>query len=157
MNNQNLPQNSQDLADQALSESQKSDQFAETLHSLEQIIERSANQLAELDEEYKNFRQMLKNYFENDTQLAAAEDQATEVKAQVKERKASLQLEPQVVDLQIKIKEVNERRKELQESLSNHLLNHNKLTNSTSFDTSDGDQWEYKINAKIKSRPKRSK
>lgn len=157
MNKQDSSQSSQDLAGQALSEAQQSDQFAETLHSLEQIIERSANQLSELDEEYKNLRQMLKNYFDNDTQLSAAEEQVSEVKAQLKERKASLQLEPQVVDLQIKIKEVNERRKELQESLSNHLLNHNKLTNSTSFDTSDGDQWEYKISAKIKSKPKRSK
>jgi len=156
MNNQNQPQNSQDLADQALDESQRSDQFAETLQSLEHVIERNANQLNEMKEELKKRRQMLKNYFENDTQLAEAEEQAVEFKNQVKERKAGLQLEPQVVDLQVKIKELRERQKETQETLSNHLVNHHRMTNSTSFDTSDGDQWEYQVQAKIKAKPKRS-
>jgi len=156
MNNQNKPQNSQDLANQALDESLQSDQFAETLQSLEQVIERNANQLSEMKDELKKRRQMLKNYFENDTQLAEAEEQAVEFKNQVKERKASLQLEPQVVELQVKIKELREREKEIQETLSNHLVNHYRMTNSTSFDTSDGDQWEYRIQAKIKAKPKRN-
>jgi hypothetical protein len=155
MNNQNKPQNSQDLATQALDESQQSDQFAETLQSLEQVIERNANQLSEMKDELKKRRQMLKNYFENDTQLAEAEEQAIEFKNQVKERKAGLQLEPQVVDIQVKIKELREREKEVQETLSNHLVNHYRMTNSTSFDTSDGDQWEYRVQAKIKAKPKR--
>lgn len=156
MNNQDQSQNSQDLATQALDESQRSDQFAETLQSLEKVIERNANQLNELKEELKKRRQMLKNYFENDVQLAEAEEQAIDYKNQVKERKLGLQLEPQVVDLQVKIKELRERQKEIQETLSNHLVNHYRMTNSTSFDTSDGDQWEYQIQAKIKAKPKRS-
>ena len=156
MNNQNKPQNSQDLATQALDESQQSDQFAETLQSLEKVIERNANKLSEMKDELKKRRQMLKNYFENDTQLAEVEEQAIEFKNQVKERKIGLQLEPQVVDLQVKIKELREREKETQETLSNHLVNHYRMTNSTSFDTSDGDQWEYQVQAKIKAKPKRS-
>ena len=156
MNNQNKPQNSQDLATQALDESQQSDQFAETLQSLEKVIERNANKLSEMKDELKKRRQMLKNYFENDTQLAEVEEQAIEFKNQVKERKTGLQLEPQVVDLQVKIRELREREKETQETLSNHLVNHYRMTNSTSFDTSDGDQWEYKVQAKIKAKPKRS-
>ena len=156
MNNQNQSQNSQDLAAQALDESQRSDQFAETLQSLEKIIERNANQLNELKEELKKRRQMLKNYFENDVQLAEAEEQAIDYKNQVKERKIGLQLEPQVVDLQVKIKELRERQREIQETLSNHLVNHHRMTNSTSFDTSDGDQWEYQIQAKIKAKPRRN-
>lgn len=155
MNNQNQPPSSQDLATQALQESEQSDQFAETLQSLEKVIERNANQLDEMKDELKKRRQMLKNYFENDTQLAEVEEQAIEYKNQVKERKASLQFEPQVVDLQVKIKELRERQKETQETLSNHLVNHHRMTNSTSFDTSDGDQWEYQIQARIKAKPKR--
>ena len=155
MNNQTPPPNSQDLATAALKESEQSDQFAETLQSLEKVIERNANKQAEFKDELKNLRQMLKNYFENDTQLAAAEEQAVDYKNQVKERKAGLQLEPQVVDLQVKIKELRERQKETQETLSNHLVNHHRMTNSTSFDTSDGDQWEYQVQAKIKAKPKR--
>ena len=156
MNNQSQSQNSQDLATQALDESQRSDEFAETLQSLEKVIERNANQLNELGEELKKRRQMLKNYFENDAQLAEAEEQAIDYKNQVKERKNGLQLEPQVVDLQVKIKELRERQREIQETLSNHLVNHYRMTNSTSFDTSDGDQWEYQVHAKIKAKPKRN-
>jgi hypothetical protein len=152
----NKSQTSQDLATQALEESQQSDQFAETLQSLEQIIERNANQLSELKEDLKKRRSMLGNYFENDAQLSEAEEQAVEYKNQVKERKAGLALEPQVVELQVKIKELRERQKEIQESLSNHLVNHHRMTNSTSFDTSDGDQWEYQVQGKIKAKPKRN-
>ena len=82
----NKSQTSQDLATQALEESQQSDQFAETLQSLEQIIERNANQLSELKEDLKKRRSMLGNYFENDAQLSEAEEQAVEYKNQVKER-----------------------------------------------------------------------
>ncbi|MFH1959147.1 MAG: hypothetical protein ABIJ22_02345 [Patescibacteria group bacterium] len=148
--------NNKDLAQQALEESERSDQFAETLQSLEQIIERNANQLEELNEELKKRRSMLQSYFENDTKLAEAEEQALQYKSQVKERKGQLQLEPQVVDLQVKVKELKERQKEIQETLSNHLVNHHRMTNATSFDTSDGDQWEYQIHAKIKAKPKNS-
>ena len=45
--------------------------------------------------------------------------------------------------------------KELEETLSNHLVNYHSLTHSNSFDTSDGDQWEFSITAKIKPRKKR--
>lgn len=154
MNNSDQSQSSQDLVAQALDESTKSDEFAETLQSLEKVIERNANQLSELKDDLKNQRQMLKNYFENDVQLAEAEEQAMTYKNQVKERKGNLQQEPQVVELKLKIKEINERKKEVEETLSNHLVNHHRLTNSTSFDTSDGDQWEYRINAKVKPKPK---
>ncbi len=156
MSDQDQTKDSQDLAAQALDESQQSDQFAETLQSLEQIIERNANQLSELKDELKNRRQMLKNYFENDNQLAEAEEQAESYKGQIKERKASLQLEPQVVEIQVKMKELKDRQREIQDTLSNHLVNHHRLTNSTSFDTSDGDQWEYQVQAKIKAKPKRN-
>lgn len=156
MNNQDPSQPSKDLASQALEESEQSDQFAETLQSLEKIIERNANQMEEVKDELKKRRTMLKNYFENDTKLADAEEQAVEYKSQVKERKGQLQLEPQVVDLQVKIKELKDRQNEISETLSNHLVNHHRLTNSTSFDTSEGDQWEYKIQAKIKAKPKSS-
>ena len=45
--------NNQNLAQQALEESDRSDQFAETLQSLEQVIERNANQMEEIKDELK--------------------------------------------------------------------------------------------------------
>lgn len=142
-----------DLATQALNEAAESDKFAETLQSLEQVIERNAQNLEEVKNELKERRQMLRNYFENDTQLSEAEEQLSEFKTGVKARKMVLQEEPQAVEIKIKLKELNERKKEIEESLSNHLVNHHRLTNAHSFDTSDGDQWEYTVSAKVKSRP----
>ncbi|HYD35682.1 MAG TPA: hypothetical protein VD999_06445 [Vitreimonas sp.] len=131
-----------------------SDQIAQTLTSLQNVIERNANELERLGEEIKHKRESLKNIFENDTQLGEAEAQMQVVSEQLKERKAKLQSDPQVTSLKVQIGEINEQKKELEETLSNHLVNYYQLTNSTSFDTSDGDQWEFNIRAKVKPRKK---
>lgn len=143
-NNQSKP-----VADEV----QASDQFAQTLSSLEKLIERSANQLEELKAQIKERKQMLSACFANDEKLSEVDEKLAEFKLLTKERKTKLLQEPQVVDLNIKLKELTERKKELEESLSNHLVNHYSMTNSTSFDTSDGDQWEYIIQGRVKAKP----
>ena len=157
-------QSGDDLAQKALAaqsapaasdtEAAESDQFAETLTALEALIERNATQLEEIKQELKERREMLGSYFENDSTLSEVEDQAKAFAQQVKERKTQLQHEPQVVDLKTRIKELQERTKEIEDTLSNHLVKHYQMTNSTSFDTSDGDQWEYVLKGKVKARPK---
>jgi len=52
------------------------------------------------------------------------------------------------------IGELKEQQKEIEETLSNHLINYHAMTNSKSFDTSDGDQWDFSIKAKIRPRKK---
>lgn len=129
-----------------------SDQIAESLTYLQQIIERNAQELERIQEELKLKRESLKSVFENDPQLLESEEQAQAVSMQVKERKAQLQNSPQATSLKSNIGDLNEQKKEIEETLSNHLVNYYSLTNSTSFDTSDGDQWEFKIKAKVNSR-----
>jgi len=143
---------SQNLANDALAEVNESDKLAETLESLQRIIERNADELEEVGKKLREFRESLRNYFENDTDLSEAESQATQFVEQLKTRKAQLRNHPQVVTLHNKIGEANEKKKEIQEALSNHLLNYYTLTNSTSFDTSDGDQREFTIKASVRSR-----
>ena len=75
--------------------------------------------------------------------------------SKMKERKSQLQSDPQVTSLKIMIAELKEQQKELEETLSNHLINYHSLTNSKSFDTSDGDQWDFSIKAKIRPRGKK--
>lgn len=129
-----------------------SDQIAESLTYLQQIIERNAQELGRIQEELKQKRESLKSVFENDPQLAETEEQAQAVSMQVKERKSQLQNSPQATQLKNGIGELNEQKKEIEETLSNHLVNYYSLTNSTSFDTSDGDQWEFQIKAKVNPR-----
>jgi chromosome segregation ATPase len=133
-------------------EAAQSDQVAQTLSSLQNVIERNANELTRIGDELKNKRESLKNVFDNDTDLAVAEEQVQELSNQVKERRAKMQADPQVTTLKVQIGELNEQKKEIEETLSNHLVNYYQMTNSTSFDTSDGDQWEFNIRAKVKAR-----
>ncbi len=133
-------------------EAAQSDQVAVALSSLQNVIERNATELQRLSDELKEKREMMKNVFENDTELATAEEQVSLIATQLKERKAKLQSEPQVTTLKVQIGELNEQKKEVEETLSNHLVNYYQMTQSTSFDTSDGDQWEFKISARVKSR-----
>lgn len=140
---------SADLAADA-AEVAASDQVAETLNSLQSVIERNADQLDTIKKKLKEFREQLRNVFENDTSLAEAQEQAAQFTQQVKEQKAKLQTDPQVTSLKVKIGELNEQKKEIEEALSDHLVNYYALTNSRSFDTSDGDQREFEIKASVK-------
>lgn len=133
-----------------------SDNLANTIMSLQNIIERNADALDEVKDQIKLNREQLKSVFENDTELAAAEEEAKKFSTQVKERKGQLQGDPTVTRIKVEIGELKEKQTEIEEALSNHLVNFYSLTNSRSFDTSDGDQREFVIRAKVKGRRKSS-
>ena len=65
-----------------------------------------------------------------------------------------MQNDPQVATLRVQLKEMQDQKKEVEETLSNHLINYFQITQSTSFDTSDGDQWDFSVKAKVKTRKK---
>ncbi len=131
-------------------ETADSDQIAETLSALQGVIERNAKELQNVDQDLKEKRQMLKNIFDNDTTLHEAEEEAKVASQKAKERKANIQNDSQAVALKLQIAEINQNKKEIEEALSNHLVNYHQLTGSTSFDTSDGDQWDFSIRARVK-------
>lgn len=131
-----------------------SDQLAQTLTSLQNVIERNATELERVLNELKEKREMFKNIFDNDTELAEATQQAQIITEQVKQRKSKLQTDPQATTLKVQIGELSEQKKEIEEALSNHLVNYHQITGSKSFDTSDGDQWDFDIKAKVKARKK---
>jgi DNA repair exonuclease SbcCD ATPase subunit len=133
-------------------ELKESNELAETLTSLQNLIEKHARELTRIEGELKEKRQSLKNVFDNDIQLTEAREEVEKHTQAMKERKVQLQNDPQSTSLKIDVAELNQQKKELEETLSNHLVNYHALTNSTSFDTSDGDQWDFSIKAKIKAK-----
>ena len=139
-------------ADDSDDELAKSNELAETLDSLQNLIEKHARELTRIEGELKEKRQSLKNVFDNDIQLTEAKEEADKFTQTMKERKVQLQNDPQSTSLKIDIAELGQQKKELEETLSNHLVNYHSLTNSMSFDTSDGDQWDFSIKAKIKAK-----
>jgi len=153
---------SDDLALEALSQASQqaevkdevteSNELAETLTSLQNLIEKHARELTRLEGELKEKRQSLKSVFDNDIQLTEAKEEVDRHTQAMKERKVQLQNDPQSTSLKIDVAELNQQKKELEETLSNHLVNYHSLTNSMSFDTSDGDQWDFSIKARIKAK-----
>lgn len=131
-----------------------SNKVADTLNTLQNLIERHALEMEEIHKNLKEKQESLRSVFENDTTLATAEAEAEVYTSKMKERKSQLQTDPQVTSLKIQIGELKEQQKEIEETLSNHLINYHSLTNSKSFDTSDGDQWDFSIKAKIRARKK---
>jgi len=138
-------------------EVEESDQMAETLTTLQNLVERHALQLEEIKDKLKTHRTSLRDVFENDPTLSEAKVELEAHSLKVKDRKAQVQSNPESMALKAKIGELAEQQKELEETLSNHLVNYHGLTNSNSFDTSDGDQWEFVIKARIKPRRKTNK
>ena len=161
-NNTTADQDVQDIVDEAINQTPSDDQevadsnkLAENLTALQNLIERNADELDRLHQKQKELRESLKNVFENDAQLTEAEDQVAEITRQLKERKQNLDNSPEVRQLKLKLGEIKEEVKEIEETLNNHLINLFQLTGSSSFDTSDGDQREFVVRAKVK--PKKAK
>jgi hypothetical protein len=158
-----------DLAQQALASanqtalpaakitSQDPSALADTLLSLQNVIERNAIELDRIKEELKINRDSLKSIFENDTTLAEVEEKAAQVTQQVKERKAQIQSTLEVNQLKSEIGDLTSQKKEIEEALNNHLLNLYQITGSKTFDTSDGQQREFDIRASMKSGKKTDK
>lgn len=154
-----MPQTGEDLANQALASIQsetdevaKSDKIAETLSALQGVIERNANELIDLSKKLKEKREMLKSTLENNTEIAEAQTKAKALNDEIKQKKSQALNQPEVVNLKLEIAEMAQNKKEIEETLSSHLINYHQLTGSTSFDTSDGDQWEFSISARVKAK-----
>lgn len=150
---------SSDLANQALasiaaekSEIEASNKIAETLNALQGVIERNAHELQELEKTMREKREMLKNMVDNNTDVSEAEAKAKVINDELKQKKAKVAADPATVSLKLQLAEISQNKKEVEETLSDHLVNYYQLTGSKSFDTSDGDQWEYNIKARVKAK-----
>ncbi len=138
--------------DQDQAEVAASDKIAETLSALQGVIERNARELLEVEKTLKEKREMLKGQLENNLEVSEAEAKAKSLMDELKQKKAKVAADPATVSLKLQIAEISQNKKEIEEALSSHLVNYHQLTGSTSFDTTDGDQWEFNIRAKVKAK-----
>lgn len=133
-------------------EVEESNKIASTLLSLQNLIERNANELDVKKQQLKQLREQLKNVFDNDTELANVSEQATKITQQLKERKQSIDNQPEVRQLKLKMVDLKDEVKEIEETLNLSCINLFQMTGSNSFDTSDGDQREFELKARVKSK-----
>lgn len=123
---------------------------AETLNATQNLIIRLSQQLEDLSKKQKDLKDMLKGIFDNDEALTKAQQIVDEQSKTAKARKTELSGSSQAIDIKMKIADLSEDLKMVQESLNTHLLNYYQLTGSQTVDFPDGEEREMIIRAKLK-------
>jgi hypothetical protein len=123
---------------------------AESLTATEGLIQRLSSQLDELKIKQKELADMLKGVFDNDETFTTAQTAATESQKAVKDRLADLNGGEEVQTLRGKLTDIREDLKMVQDSLNIHLVNYFQMTGATSFPTSDGNERDFTLQAKLK-------
>lgn len=126
--------------------------IAETISSLQNLIERNATELKRIKDRKKEIREQETSLLENDPVYTAKVEEAEAYVRKIKEEKARVKNTPEAQKLKLMKQELSQEEKEIKQTLSNHLTNYYAMTNSKSFDTSSGEVVEFKVNASIGSK-----
>lgn len=132
-----------------VTETEGSEFDQESFMAIKGLIQRLSVQLDEAKEKQKEYKQRLKNIFDNDSQLSEFEEQAKEAGLSFKKRKAELSDSLEGKEVKAKIKEYSEEIRDLEESLTNSLLSYYQVTGTQSFDTLSGEEREFKLKARL--------
>jgi chromosome segregation ATPase len=132
----------------------EAEEFGETLVATQNLIQRYSQQYDTLKHQMSELRESLNNLFENDEELQAKEAEAKTLTTDLKAKRQQVKEAPEAVQLQLKIKELGEERKEIEEALNNHLLRYYQLTGSQVIENPDGSEREFSVNARLKGKKK---
>lgn len=121
----------------------------ETLFSLEELIFKKKDAFDEVSRELANHKESLKNIYENDKGYSEAMEKVTEAKKVLSEHKARVKKQLEALQLHNKIKEVSERKKDIQLSLSDNLISWFAISKSTTIEARDGKLLTLRSNVKL--------
>ena len=116
------------------------------------IISNQIEKIDEIKRKQKLFKEQIDDLVLNNESYQGAEELAKEATKKAKELKANIMQTQAYKELKSKIKELREDQKDLQESLSGHLLDLYQTTGVMEYESPGGDVYEYKISAKIGSK-----
>ncbi len=119
-------------------------------NSVKNLVARKTTQADNLKNDIKELNESLKNIQINDSQLSEAEEEVKKLKILVTKRKKELMESAEGRDIRLKLNEKKEELKDIEESLSNQLLNLYQITGVKEFETSEGEVREFVIRAKVK-------
>lgn len=114
-----------------------------------ELINSHLTQLDHLKEEMAKTRDMLNAIYENDSTYQEHDRLAKEAARVKGQTKKQIQKQPQVADLESKIKEFRVQIKEYSEALSEYLKLYREQTGSTQFETTSGETFEIVYVAKF--------
>lgn len=126
-------------------ESTKAENFVET----SDLINNYMAQLEKLKEEMGKFRDMLNAIYENDETYQLHDKAVKEASGIRAKTKKQIQKQPNVADLEGKLKDFKTQIKEYSESLSEYLKLYREQTGATQFETSSGETFEIVYVAKF--------
>lgn len=121
----------------------------DTLTSLQALLERQSERVDELRRQIRMINEGMKSILENDEKLSEVAQKADQITKEVKERKKSLTESPEYRQQKAKAIEFKDELKELEETLNSHLISYFQQTGVKTFDTTGGDQREFKVYAKV--------
>lgn len=122
----------------------------DSLDATQSLIHRLSGQLDELKTKQKELTDMVKGIFDNDDKLSTAKNTADEATKEARTRKQEINETTEIKELHIKVADVKEDLKMVQESLNTHLVNYFQMTGSTAVDLPDGTEREFKLTARLK-------
>ena len=122
---------------------------SQLLTSLDEMIKSHVQSIDRLKTEVKKLREMIQDGFANDA-VYKEHDDAAKAAAKVRQAtKAQIMKQPAIVALVNKMKTLNGELKEKQFSLSDYLLEYQRLSGANQIETDDGQVLEIVNSAKV--------
>jgi hypothetical protein len=125
------------------------DGVQETLFALEGLIFKKKDVFDEVSKELKAQKESLQNIYENDKGYSEAAEKVAEAKKVLLEHKARVKKNLEVQQIEGKIKETRECKKDVQLSLSNDLISWYAISKSTTIEGKDGKILTLRTNVKL--------
>lgn len=120
------------------------------VHSQLAIIQRQMAEIDRLKDEKKNHRESLNNLLENNAEYNEKNEAKKSAAREAKLAKDKVLVTPEATNIVVKMDDVTAEIKELQESLSNHLMVYHTKTGNRSFEDAEGNERTIVYNYKVK-------
>lgn len=127
------------------------------LLSLEELIKTHIMSLDRLQEEKRKFTELIADGFNNDAAFKQVSDKVKEVNKEKSAIRQQIMNRPGVIEIANKLKDIKSELKEKQMSLSDYLLEYQRMAGVNEIETADGDVREIIQVAKLIKKAKKDK
>jgi hypothetical protein len=122
---------------------------ANVLLSLEEMIKKYITRLDNLKVEIKKHKEMYDDSFNNNPTFIENTEKAKEAAKDLKTTKKNIASQPGVIQIALKLKSMRDEAKEMHTSLSDYLLEYQRMTGANEIEGEDGKLRDIINNAKL--------
>lgn len=128
-----------EIVSQAASSQNSSEDNSTIITSLDELIKSHILNIDKMHEEQKKLRDMLADGLNNDATFQEVQNKVKEVSKEKAQARSQIMDRPGIIEVANKLKSLNAEIKEKQTSLSDYLLEYQRLTGANQIEGSDGD------------------